>query len=275
MIVGVFSKDDIRTELPLNLLESLRKAAEHDPFLAKRTNGKKKNHHDGWGYVLITSSSIYEYKSLDPIYTDYKGYKQLINILEHLREKSSSTALLIHARLASPGYSKVINDTHPFHFYTNDNYDAWLIMNGTLTGFFTKYQDGRSDTYGLIKYISGKKFWEIPKEILTIIINNPNIVKLGIAIGVLGVKPSCNNKFIEGYFIYYRRDYKEKTDEYYDYYRLTTDKSIVFMSSTARYYLDEKSLPASTRIEKLAVPSLITFSIDVFNDIIQIDVGTP
>jgi len=275
MIVAVFSKDDIRSKLPLDLIESLRRAAEYDPFLAERTNGKKRRHNDGWGYTVLTSNMVYEYKSLEPIYSDNKGYDQLVSILEYLGRKNSIAALLVHARLASPGYSKALNDTHPFHFYTDDNYDVWLIMNGTFTGFFTNYQDGRSDTYGLVKYLSSKDFRKIPEEILGKVVKNPEIVKHGIAIGILGINPVRDNRIIEGYFIYCRKNDKENSsDKYYDYYRLTTGKSIVFMSSTVHYYLEKKHLPINTKIENLGPTSLTNFSIDLANNTVQIDVGT-
>ncbi len=165
MIIGVFSQDTEMGEV-IPFIESLRAAAEHDPFLVRYTNGRKTSHSDGWGYVIVSSNYIVEYKSLMPIYMDKKGYSQLFNHLQWIIEMNEAFAFMVHARLASPGYRRILVDTHPFHFYTVDNYDSWLAMNGTLMKECIKNKNNRSDTYNLVKDVSNEKFDEIPQKYL-------------------------------------------------------------------------------------------------------------
>ncbi len=255
MIIGVFSQDTKMGEI-IPFIESLRAAAEHDPFLARYTNGRKATHSDGWGYVIITSNYIVEYKSLTPIYMDEKGYGQMINSLQWITEMNEALALMVHARLASPGYRRSLVDTHPFHFYTVDNYDSWLVMNGTLKKECINNKNNRSDTYNLVKDISDEEFDEIPQKILEQIVNNPSCVRTGLAIGIIGF--NTLNSSIRGYFVYYSRS-DEKHQGYYDYYDLKLDKSYVIMSSTIKYYLSEKRRAIVGKVNKIRSPAIIRF----------------
>ncbi len=255
MVIGVFSQDTKMDEV-IPFVESLKAAAEHDPFLAQYTNGRKTSHSDGWGYVIITSNHIVEYKSSTPIYTDKKGYGQLINNLQWIIEMNKAFAFMVHARLASPGYRRILVDTHPFHFYTVDDYDSWLVMNGTLTKKCIKNKNNRSDTYNLVKNISKEKFDEIPQKILEQVIKNPGCVRAGLAIGIIGF--NTLNPSIKGYFVYYSRNDKN-CQGYYDYYDLKLDKSYVIMSSTVKYYLSEKHRAIVDKVNRIRSPAIIRF----------------
>ena len=255
MIIGVFSQDTEVGEIT-PFIESLRAAAEHDPFLVRYTNGRKTSHSDGWGYVIISSNDVVEYKSLTPIYVDEKGYGQLIDNLQWITEMNEAFAFMVHARLASPGYRRILVDTHPFHFYTVDDYDSWLIMNGTLKKECIKNRNNRSDTYNLIKDISNEEFDEIPQKILEQVVNNPGCVRAGIAIGMIGF--NTLNPSIKGYFVYYLKC-GENHQGYYDYYDLKLDKNYVIMSSTVKYYLSEKYRAIANKVNKIKSPAIIRF----------------
>ncbi len=255
MIIGVFSQDIEMNEV-IPFIDSLRAAAEHDPFLAQYTGGRKTCHPDGWGYVIVSSNYIVEYKTLVPIYMDNKGYNWLNNHLQRIVEMNEVFAFMVHARLASPGYRRILVDTHPFHFYTVDNYDSWLAMNGTLTRECIKNKNGRSDTYNLVKDISNEKFDEIPRKILEKVIRNPGCVRAGLAIGIIGL--NTLNSSIKGYFVYYSRGDKNCQD-YYDYYDLKLDKGHIIMSSTVKYYLSENHGEFVGEINRIVSPSVIEF----------------
>ncbi len=253
MIIGVFSQDTGVGEIT-PFIESLRAAAEHDPLLVQYTNGRKTSHSDGWGYVIISPNYIVEYKSLTPIYMDEKGYSQLINSLQRIIEINEAFAFMAHARLASPEYRRSLVDTHPFHFYTADDHDSWLVMNGTLTKECIKNKNNRSDTYNLVKDISNEKFDEIPQKILEQIIKNPGCVRAGLAIGIIGF--NTLNSSIRGYFVYYTRK-DENCRGYYDYYDLRLNENYIIMSSTVKYYLSKKHRAVVDKVNRIRGPAII------------------
>lgn len=100
------------------LLDGLRTVARSDPLL------RGKSHSDGWGYIVISNDKLYEYHSYEPVYSDEK--------YDELRGKlGDNTYALIHVRRAGSDQPLGLLHTHPYHFHTSKDIDAWYAFNGS------------------------------------------------------------------------------------------------------------------------------------------------
>ncbi|AFL96139.1 hypothetical protein CL1_1944 [Thermococcus cleftensis] len=134
------------------LLGALVKSARHDPYRERR-NGKKQ-HADGWGYVLLKDGSVRHYRSLRPVFEDDRAVESLEGELEGF------VALMVHARAASQGDRSLYN-VQPFAFSTRRGFSFWLMHNGDLdkgailelAELNPRELENVSDTYAFATYL--------------------------------------------------------------------------------------------------------------------------
>ena len=134
------------------LLMALVKSAEDDPYRERR-NGKRQ-HADGWGYVLLKDGSVRHYRSERPVFRDDNAVESLEAELEGF------VLLMVHARAASQGDRSLYN-VQPFAFSTRRGFSFWLMHNGDLdkgaiielAGLNPRKLENISDTYAFATYI--------------------------------------------------------------------------------------------------------------------------
>ncbi|WP_297467125.1 class II glutamine amidotransferase [Thermococcus sp.] len=107
------------------LIEALRKSAENDPYRARRSG--KRQHADGWGYVLLRDGEVYHYRSSKAVFEDEGGFSKLLGLLE----EDGKAVLLAHARASSQGSLSLFN-VQPFAFSTRRGFSFWFLHNGDL-----------------------------------------------------------------------------------------------------------------------------------------------
>ncbi|WP_457742039.1 class II glutamine amidotransferase [Thermococcus sp.] len=133
------------------LFEALVRSAENDPYRARRSG--KRQHRDGWGYVLLRDDSVYHYRSTRPIFNDPERFR-LIKQLE------GNVVLMAHARAASQGSVNILN-TQPFQFSSCNGFSFWFMHNGDLNkeellrteNLNTRGLEGASDSYAFAVYL--------------------------------------------------------------------------------------------------------------------------
>ncbi|WP_297063127.1 class II glutamine amidotransferase [Thermococcus sp.] len=108
-----------------SLTEAFRKSAENDPYRARRSG--KRQHADGWGYVLLRNGVVYHYRSSKAVFEDGEGFSKLLGLLEGGEE----AVLLAHARASSQGSLGLFN-VQPFAFSTRRGFSFWFLHNGDL-----------------------------------------------------------------------------------------------------------------------------------------------
>lgn len=107
------------------LAEALRSSAENDPYRMKRSG--RKQHRDGWGYVLLVGGAVHHYRSSAPIFEDEEGFLRLTKLLSGAKE----VVLLAHARASTQGSLGLFN-VQPFAFSTRRGFSFWFLHNGDL-----------------------------------------------------------------------------------------------------------------------------------------------
>ncbi|NJD99604.1 class II glutamine amidotransferase [Thermococcus sp. LS1] len=117
----LFAAGDGKEIIPL--VDAIVKASENDPYKERRGRGRQ--HRDGWGYVLLKDGSVRHYRSIKPIFEDFKAVKSLKT------ELGGFSVLMIHTRAASQGVKNLFN-VQPFAFSTRRGFNFWLLHNGDL-----------------------------------------------------------------------------------------------------------------------------------------------
>ncbi len=199
------------------LLNGLKATARSDPFL------KGKSHSDGWGYVVISGDKLYEYHSYEPVYSD-ENYDYLKDLL------GDDTYALIHARRAGSDQPLGLLHTHPYHFHTDKDIDAWYAFNGST--IHTSY-GLRTDAFLLARELNEScsmhgELKTYTSCIFTEYSKRKNKVRNGGSLAVLATNGSTTNLCF--YPLY--KTSKAYLRKYYQYYLHETGKLAYIASSS-------------------------------------------
>ncbi len=248
------------------LLSALHKSCRKDPYLETRL--RFSNHPHGWGYLLIVKSddrlNITYKKSLKPIYED-DDFQELIEKVKKL--KGEKVLILIHGRRTREELSKSILGVHPLHVYSIHGYELWLCHNGSVSeeklqklldlpdDVFKKLRTKYPDSYLLTLYLARYSLNEV-EMLLKELKDNHEFVKTALNLEIV----TMNKNKIQLINVVSFKAKNENDKKYYMMYRISSNKSIIYCSSTIiDYYVDKEELEN------------VSFKVESIEDVVEVN----
>ena len=216
------------------LFEALVRSAEKDPYRAER--GGKRQHRDGWGYVLLKDGSVYHYRSTKPIFEDSERF----DLMERLGDE---VVLMAHARAASQGSVNLLN-TQPFQFSSCNGFSFWFMHNGDLNkeellragNLDAERLEDASDSYAFAAYLCKSLKGLDDEELLKLYSLGMRLSKTTFNTGTLFVTPRAWKALVTAYMVEkYSRDRNHWN--YARLIKLDDGETLALASSTLELYL--------------------------------------
>lgn len=225
-----------------DLVESLIKASEYDPYSIALFGPEDYSHRDGWGRLLIKVAgdnvNVLVSKSTKPIFVE----SPKLNIGGDV---DSLYVDIVHSRASSIGMPINFFSIHPFESETRCGYKLYLVHNGAMHKNIllkklgideeSKYAKLYTDSYFLAQYIGSNICDSISPDIIKEV---ADYVDTGLNLGIVLITDSYVEAMVGSYY-----RYLDKPDEMRDFYKLyksSLNETVIYVSSTLIDFSDYK-----------------------------------